>query len=189
MNIDLASKADLEGIMALQAMNQADHGGTLTVSLPYSKVAWMLREMPLIIARRNDSITGFLMTSTRAMNEDVPIISAMLAKYPGTADAYIYGPICVSIEERGKGLALPFTHKSRHRTLAHGSDQGAVCSQWLFHWQAPQRGYGPCARIPFGRAARRPSAALRSLAMEQPLRRRARLAYDHRATRCGATCG
>jgi len=75
-------------------------------------------------------------------------------------------------------LRLPFTHKSRHRTLAHGSDQGAVCSQWLFHWQAPQRGYGPCARVLFGpvcvrtrtgrRAARRPSAALHSLAMEQP---------------------
>jgi len=26
----------------------------------------------------------------------------------------------------GERLALPFTHKSRHRTLAHGSDQGAV---------------------------------------------------------------
>jgi len=85
-------------------------------------------------------------------------------------------------------LGLAFTHKSRHRILAHGSDQGAVRSQWWFHWQAPQRRYGPCARVPFGRAARRPSAALRSLVMEQPLRRRARLAYDQRATRCGATC-
>jgi len=68
-------------------------------------------------------------------------------------------------------LALPFTHKSCHRALAHGSDQGAVRSQWLFHWQAPQRRYGPCARVPCGRAVRRPSAALRSLAMEQPLPR------------------
>jgi predicted GNAT family acetyltransferase len=45
------------------------------------------------------------MTSTREMNADVPIISAMLAAYPGATDAYVYGPICVSAEERGKGLA------------------------------------------------------------------------------------
>jgi len=35
-----------------------------------------------------------------------------------------------------RGFGLPFTHKSHHRTLAHGSDQGAVRSQWWFHWQA-----------------------------------------------------
>jgi predicted GNAT superfamily acetyltransferase len=39
------------------------------------------------------------------MNADVPIIRAMLAAYPGATDAYVYGPICVSAEERGKGLA------------------------------------------------------------------------------------
>lgn len=65
----------------------------------------MMREMPMIVARRGDLITGFLMTSSRAMNADVPIINAMLAAYPGTADAYVYGPICVDAAERGKGLA------------------------------------------------------------------------------------
>jgi predicted GNAT family acetyltransferase len=45
------------------------------------------------------------MTSTREMNADVPIIRAMLAAYPGATDAYVYGPICVSAEERGQGLA------------------------------------------------------------------------------------
>jgi predicted GNAT family acetyltransferase len=39
------------------------------------------------------------------MNDDIPIIRAMLEAYPGTADAYVYGPICVKEEERGKGLA------------------------------------------------------------------------------------
>jgi predicted GNAT superfamily acetyltransferase len=65
----------------------------------------MMREMPLIVARRGDRITGYLMTSTRATNADVPIINAMLAAYPGTAGSYVYGPICVSAEERGKGIA------------------------------------------------------------------------------------
>jgi predicted GNAT family acetyltransferase len=29
----------------------------------------------------------------------------MLDAYPATPDAYVYGPICVSEEERGQGLA------------------------------------------------------------------------------------
>lgn len=103
--IGLASENDLGGIVALQAENQPDRGGTLSTCLPYSRIEVMMREMPLIVARRGDRITGYLMTSTRAMNADVPIINAMLAAYPGTADAYVYGPICVSAEERGKGLA------------------------------------------------------------------------------------
>jgi len=56
-------------------------------------------------------------------------------------------------------LRLPFIHKSRHKTLAHGSGQGAVRSQWWFHWQAPQRRSGPCARVSFGRTARRLAVA------------------------------
>lgn len=104
-DIGRASWNDLDGIVALQAANQPEHGGTLSAYLPYSKIAAMMREMPLIVACRDNRITGYLMTSSRAMNADVPIISAMLTAYPGTADAYVYGPICVSAEERGKGLA------------------------------------------------------------------------------------
>jgi predicted GNAT superfamily acetyltransferase len=100
-----ASEHDLDGIVALQAANQPEHGGTLSANLPHSRIAAMMRDMPLIVARRDKQITGYLLTSSRAMNADVPIISAMLAAYPGTADAYVYGPICVSAAERGKGLA------------------------------------------------------------------------------------
>ena len=91
--------------MELQTANQPERGGTLSASLPRSRIAKMMRAMPLIVARCNGRITGFLMTSTREMNADVPIIRAMLAAYPGATDAYVYGPICVSAEERGKGLA------------------------------------------------------------------------------------
>jgi predicted GNAT family acetyltransferase len=61
--------------------------------------------MPLIVARCSGHITGFLMTSTREINADVLIIRAMFAAHPGATDAYVYGPICVSAEHRGKGLA------------------------------------------------------------------------------------
>lgn len=39
------------------------------------------------------------------MNADVPIVNAMFAAHAGAANAYVYGPICVADEERGKGLA------------------------------------------------------------------------------------
>lgn len=101
-DIGLASEADLDGIVELQAANQLELGGTLSASLPHSRITEMVREMPLIIARRGDGIVGFLMTSTRAMNADVLIIRTMLAAYPGTSDAYVYGLVCVRAEERGK---------------------------------------------------------------------------------------
>ena len=105
LTIGRATESDLDGIMELQAANQAARGGMLSAEHPRSRVAEMIRVMPLIVARRSGRIVAFLMTSTREMNDEVPIIRAMLEAYPGTADAYVYGPICVSDDERGKGLA------------------------------------------------------------------------------------
>lgn len=118
IDIGRASEADLNGIMELQAANQPEHGGTLSASLPYSRIAEMMREMPLIVAHCGDRVTGFLMTSTRAMNADVPIIGAMLAAYPGTPGAYVYGPVCVSADKRGKGLAQAMFSELRRLTPA-----------------------------------------------------------------------
>lgn len=104
-DVGRANEADLDGILVLQAANQMARGGSLSASLPRARVAAMMQEMPLIVARREGRITGFLMTTTRAMNADLPIVQAMFAAYHGTPDAYVYGPICVGETERGKGLA------------------------------------------------------------------------------------
>lgn len=105
VEIRQACEADIDGIIALQAANQAERGGRLSANLPRDRIAAMMSDMPLIVARHNGRVVGFLMTSTRNMNADVPIIRAMLSAYPGTDDAYVYGPICVDETERGKGLA------------------------------------------------------------------------------------
>ena len=105
VDIGRATERDLDGILELQAANQLERGGMLSAELPRTRLAEMMREMPLIVARRDGRIVAFLMNRTRKINDDVPIIRAMLAAYPGTPDAYVYGPICVSEEERGKGLA------------------------------------------------------------------------------------
>jgi predicted GNAT superfamily acetyltransferase len=114
VEIGLATTADLEGVLELQAANQADKGGTLSACLPRSRIVEMLSDMPLIVARRNNIVIGFLMTSTQAMNADIPIIHAMLAAYPCTDDAYVYGPICIDEKEKGKGLAQAMFAELRH---------------------------------------------------------------------------
>lgn len=100
-----ANEADLDGILELQAANQTARGGSLSASLPRSRVAAMMNDMPLIVARCGGRISGFLMTTSRAMNADLPIVQAMFAAYHGAPDAYVYGPICVGEEARGQGLA------------------------------------------------------------------------------------
>jgi len=105
VNIGRATEADLDGVLDLQAANQPERGGMLSANLSRSRVAELMLGMPLIVARRSGRVVAFLMNSTREMNDDIPIIRAMLEAYPGTADAYVYGPICVKEEERGKGLA------------------------------------------------------------------------------------
>jgi predicted GNAT superfamily acetyltransferase len=105
VNIGRAAETDLNGIMELQAANQPEQGGMLSANLSRSRVAEMMLGRPLIVARRSGRVVAFLMSSTREMNDNVPIIRAMLDVYPGTADAYVYGPICVKEEERGQALA------------------------------------------------------------------------------------
>lgn len=103
--IGKATEADLAGILELQAANQIARGGLLSAELPRARVQAMMDGMPLVVARRDGRVVGFLMTTTRAMNAELPVVRAMFAAYPGAPDAYVYGPICVDQTERGKGLA------------------------------------------------------------------------------------
>ncbi len=106
-DIGKATDVDLDDILELQAANQTDRGGTLSASLPRSRVAAMMQTMPLIVARRDGHVTGFLMTTTRAMNADLPIVQAMFAAYHGTADAYVYGPSASVRKSVAKGWRRP----------------------------------------------------------------------------------
>lgn len=103
--VSRADIADMDGILELQAANQTARGGALAASLTGERLAKMMQDMPLIVARRDGRITGFLLTTSREVNADIPIVKAMFNAYHGAPDAYVYGPICVGEEERGKGLA------------------------------------------------------------------------------------
>ena len=105
--IKVAAINDLDGIIKLQTANQASQGGTLSGGLTANQIQEMMTDMPQIVAIANNEIVGFLLTTSQAVNNNrkVPIVDAMSAAYKGSADSYIYGPICVSQTQRGKGLA------------------------------------------------------------------------------------
>ena len=104
MDIGIANESDIEGILALQEANQPEQGGTLSARFSRARILAMMQDMPVLVARHQGQVVAFLMTSSKRINVDIPIIQAMLAAFPGSENAYVYGPICVAEAARGKGV-------------------------------------------------------------------------------------
>jgi predicted GNAT superfamily acetyltransferase len=102
-DISLARAEDLDAVAALLQANAPSSGGALTGEFPRDKVETMLRNgMPVVVARREGRAVGVLFSSAR--DNPAPSVRAMLAAWPGDADAYVYGPACIADSERGQGL-------------------------------------------------------------------------------------
>src|SRR5262245_34442817 len=106
LQIRRATNADVSGIVALQARNGARQGGSLSVEFPPAWFEMVIAAMPVIVAARDSEVVGFLVSAPFWALEHVPIVQAMLRARPGSPDGYLYGPICVADNERGRGLAL-----------------------------------------------------------------------------------
>jgi L-amino acid N-acyltransferase YncA len=103
--IVLATSDDIEGILNLQEQNLLGRGGLLSVRLPRVVFEAALIDLPQVVARREGKIVAYLLAGSRDLHAQVPIVQAMFRAYPGSHDAYVYGPICVAESERGHGLA------------------------------------------------------------------------------------
>ncbi len=104
--IALATAEDIAGILDLQGRNQPERGGTLSARLPREWLEAAVAGMPVIVARKEGRVVGYLVSASRDAYAGVPVVAAMLRAYPGAApDAYAYGPVCVAEEARGRGLA------------------------------------------------------------------------------------
>jgi hypothetical protein len=99
-----ALPADVAGIMMLAEENHADRGGALTGTLRREAVAQTIGMLPNVVARRNETVVGFVLAWEKTCFKH-PVVEAMLEAYPGSPNAYVYGPVCVAVSERGKGLA------------------------------------------------------------------------------------
>ncbi|MDZ8134701.1 MAG: GNAT family N-acetyltransferase [Nostoc sp. DedQUE04] len=102
--IDRASPSDVSGIVKLAQANDAEHGGMLLGHLEPEAVMMTISQMPSVVARKNGQVVGFLLSWSKT-TVNLPIIKVMLQTYPGTRDAYLYGPICVDETMRGQGIA------------------------------------------------------------------------------------
>jgi L-amino acid N-acyltransferase YncA len=113
--VGLATRADIADILALQERNLRENGGTLSVRFSAEWFETALGDMPILVARRSGRVVGYLVSSSKAAQADVPIIQATLRAYPGAADAYLYGPICVADTERGRDLPAVLMSALRQR--------------------------------------------------------------------------
>jgi predicted N-acetyltransferase YhbS len=116
--ITVATPEDITGILDLQEQNLRSNGGALSV--PFSS-AWFelaITDMPIIVARRENRVVGYLVSTPLTAQAHSPIIQAMLRAFPGSPGAYNYGPVCVSETERGRGLAGAMFQALRERLPA-----------------------------------------------------------------------
>jgi len=103
--IALAKPQDIAGITILQDPNVIDRGGGLSVRQTADWFKRSMLEMPIIVARRDGKVVGYVLSTSLAAKSHVPIVQAMLRSFPAPPDCYLYGPVCVAETERGKGLA------------------------------------------------------------------------------------
>jgi hypothetical protein len=101
----LATSADAGAISALLTANTADRGGMLLGRWPREAIERRIAtgQLMVIATDEDDRLLGALLTSETSF-EDAPPVQAMLKAWPGSPDAYVYGPVCVVQEGRGRGV-------------------------------------------------------------------------------------
>jgi predicted GNAT superfamily acetyltransferase len=115
IELSLATSDDIADIVDLQERNLRIRGGTLSVPFSGEWFETAIAEMPIIVARRDGRLAGYLVSSTLAAQAHVPIIQSMMQAYPGSPCAYNYGPVCVAESERGRGVARAMYQELRKR--------------------------------------------------------------------------
>ena len=90
--------------MQLAEENAPERGGELTGTLDRNAVAATIQELPSIVTCSAGRVIAFVLTCEKDAARN-PCVKAMLEAYPGPADAYVYGPVCVDASARGLGIA------------------------------------------------------------------------------------
>jgi GNAT superfamily N-acetyltransferase len=104
-DISLGRTDDIPGILALQEINLAERGGSLSVRQTADWFRHAILETSLVVGRRERTLVGYVLGTALTANAHVMIIQTMLRVFPPPPDCYFYGPVCVAETERGKGLA------------------------------------------------------------------------------------
>lgn len=101
----LAGMDDIPEMAALLCANTRSNGGTLSGEWSQGDLKeWFATGGRIAVARVDGVLAGVLLASERDMPQ-IPPVQAALDCYRGGDDAYVYGPICVSADFRGRNLA------------------------------------------------------------------------------------
>ena len=103
--IRAARSDDVPEIVALQAENQIGKGGSLSVEFPANWFERAVNDLPIVIARREGRLSGYLVSSSRAATRQVALSQAKFLAYSAGPDAYNSGPLCIAASERGRGVS------------------------------------------------------------------------------------
>ena len=113
--ITLATVDDIPGIVELQGVNLLSNSGFLSIEFSNHWFVRVLSEMPIIVARKNSRIVGYLVSSPVSVAAHAPIIQAKLRAYPGSGNPYNHGPVCIAQDERNQGLLARMFEALRER--------------------------------------------------------------------------
>lgn len=121
MEYKIAKTTDIEEVLALHkkyhidTVSETDKAeGFITTNLDEDLLTELIEnEQGLFIAKKNDSVVGYLMSASWAYCSKWPIFQYMITRlgeteYLGqkitTENSYQYGPICIDKEFRGSGV-------------------------------------------------------------------------------------
>ncbi len=99
-----ASAEDASAISALMEPDSQSRGGSLFGDWGTDKIArWIATGALILLAVEAGRIVAVLFTAEKGA-VSTPAIDAMWQAWPGGEDAYVYGPVCLAAEARGRGV-------------------------------------------------------------------------------------
>jgi len=104
LHIRPATASDAAAISALMEPDSQSRGGSLFGDWGVEKIArWIATDALILLAVEAGRIVAVLFTAEKGA-VSTPAIDAMWRAWPGAGDAYVYGPVCLAAEARGRGV-------------------------------------------------------------------------------------
>jgi len=104
IEIRQAKIEDAVRVSSLLMANSSERGGPLYGDWSIGVVTkWITSGALIAVAIDGSKLMGVLFTSEKALASAAPVV-AMLRAWPGAADAYVYGPVCIDESARGQGV-------------------------------------------------------------------------------------
>ena len=86
-----ATLDDIQAILDLQEQNLRINGGALSVRFSREWFEKAIVDMPIVVARSDENVVGYVVSTPLTAQAHEPIIQAMLRAYPGSPSAAIGG--------------------------------------------------------------------------------------------------